>query len=125
MTDTNENACSNFRHAALIADRAEKARDNKSGNGQWGYRHWLAFNNPRRSTEVSIVNLMKATALHADNHREAYGSGIGEDGVLGDHWADIVRGIRGLLNGDCGRLDCGTLDGTLCDMLAAEGFDRE
>lgn len=110
-------------HADLINERNQRA--NHNFHGSWGYRHWLAFQSPKRNSEAAIVGLMQAAANYADLHLASYGSKIGDDGVLGEHWADIVRGILGLLNGDCGRLDCGTLDGTLRDMLAAEGFDRE
>ena len=69
-----------------------------------------------------IVRMIQSLADYADAHRELYGSGIGEDYVLGPEWANMVQGCRGLLNGETGQLDCGTLDGLLCDMLRAEGL---
>ena len=67
--------------------------------------------------------LVGASAQYADYHQRRYESRIGDDGVLGDPWADILKSARVLLNGECGRLDCGTVDGLICEMLEAEGFD--
>lgn len=51
--------------------------------------------------------------------------GIGEDYVLGPEWATIGRALLALLNGETGRLDCGTLDGIIRDTLRAEGTEDE
>ena len=51
-----------------------------------------------------------------------HGSPIGEDGVLGEYWAEWGKALRGLLNGDCGRLDCGSLDTVLVDNLLEQKF---
>jgi hypothetical protein len=118
MSDT----CTNFRHGELVRNKNNSVRNRQSAGCEWGKRHAEAFNYPLGS-EIGVVELMQAAAAYADSHRQRYSTGIGDDGVLGEHWEAIVRGILGLLNGDCGRLDCGTLDGTLRDMLAAEGFD--
>lgn len=45
--------------------------------------------------------------------------------VLGDHWADIGYALLGLLNGDCGALDCGTLDSIIRDNLQEAGFNPD
>jgi hypothetical protein len=66
--------------------------------------------------------LIRGWALYADAHRERYGSGIGDDGVLGPEWAKMGEAIRGLLNGDIGSLDAGTLDAFIGETLRAEGF---
>jgi hypothetical protein len=92
---------------------------------KWGQRHYAAAFAPNRETGECVITLIHAAAHYADQHQARYESKIGDDGVLGPHWESIVRGIMGLLNGDCGRLDCGTLDKLLRDMLEAEGFDRD
>lgn len=83
-----------------------------------------ALKHPRLTHESSIIRLLTAWAEYADAHKERYESGIGDDGVLGPAWQAIGENIRTLLNGDCGRLDCGTLDGFLCDTLQAEGYPQ-
>lgn len=61
--------------------------------------------------------------------RECNGAGnrtyglIGQDGVLGPAWQEIGEAIRTLLNGEAGRLDCGTLDSILLDAMQANGLD--
>lgn len=92
--------------------------------GDWQARHCSAVGFPRGS-EVGVVELLKGWASYADRHHDQYDSGIGDDGVLGPAWAAIGANIRTLLNGECGRLDCGTLDSFLCRTLEAEGFSPE
>ncbi len=48
-----------------------------------------------------------------------------DDGVLGDEWAKIGGALRGLLNGETGRFDCGTLDRLFCETLRSEGLDPD
>lgn len=91
---------------------------------QWKQRHLDAVTLPRNN-EVPIVQALRAWLYYADMHRNRYESGIGEDGVLGPAWAQWGDALRQLLNGDCGRLDCGTLDSILCNTLTDEGFDPD
>ena len=50
-------------------------------------------------------------------HQDAYEFSIHADGVLGAAWAQIGEGLLGLLNGERGRLDGGTLDRAIRDLL--------
>ena len=59
----------------------------------------------------------------AENHRDRYKSVIGDDGVLGPAWEQIGDSLRTLLNGDCGGLDCGTVDGLILDTMTRHGVD--
>lgn len=90
----------------------------------WQDRHMAALRAPME-VESAVSDLIVGWAQYADRHRARYESGIGEDGVLGPAWAAIGASIRALLNGETGRLDCGTLDGFICDTLTAEGFDPD
>lgn len=78
-----------------------------------------------RGAEIPIVNLVNAWTDYANRHRARYDSGIGDDGVLGPAWAQIGASIRTLLNGESGQLDCGTIDGFVCDVLTAEGVNPD
>lgn len=91
--------------------------------GDWKERHNAATMSLGRPFESAIVHMLEAWARYADDHRARYESPIGEDYVLGPEWRDIGLGIRGLLNGETGRLDCGTLDGFILDTLKAEGIE--
>jgi hypothetical protein len=60
-------------------------------------------------------------------YQDRYGddSKLGLDGVLGDGWLDMARGYLALLNGEAGRLDCGTLDGEVRHWARTFGFEDE
>lgn len=92
---------------------------------EWLRRHLRAIGNPRTEFERALVGMLLAWLAYADAHESAYGSTIGEDGVLGPQWTAIGAGLRGLLNGDLGELDGGTLDCVLCTVLTQHGFDPE
>lgn len=87
--------------------------------------HNVAFREPREAFESGLVALVTGLAQYADSHREAYGSPLANDGVIGESWREAVSGVRGLLNGERGRLDGGALDGALLAMFAAAGFEGE
>lgn len=109
-------------HDEIATARNLHTLPKSTGKNDYGRAHCAAWNSPK-GFEVPIVGLIKSAIAYADTHRERYESGIGDDGVLGEEWESIVRACLGLLNGDCGRLDCGTLDGMLREMLRVEGFD--
>jgi len=75
--------------------------------------------------EAALVPLIVGAARYADAHAERYESVIGDDGVLGPNFRDILIGIRGLLNGQLGRLDGGTLDHMLCTLADAAGVNLD
>lgn len=72
-----------------------------------------------------LVMMLRGWVQYAGKHKNRYGSGIGEDGVLGAEWEEIGRGLLGLLNGETDGLDCGSIDGNIRDALKAEGFTGE
>jgi hypothetical protein len=93
-----------------------------------GLGHWRSGTGESlyiRNQEQAIVSMLRGWLDYARAHRARFESGIGEDGVLGPEWAALGAAIRGLLNGETGRLDCGTLDTILCDTLTAEGFNPD
>lgn len=90
----------------------------------WGPRHVAAWKEPQHA-EAGIVGLITAAATYADNYRRQFESQLGDDAVLGEPWADILRGVLQLLNGDLGRLDGGTVDKLVRQMLSAEGFETD
>lgn len=96
----------------------------RAGPPDWGRRHAEAWIAPR-DFERPIVDMVSSLARYADSHRVQYESSIGDDGVLGPCWKAIAEAIIGLLNGQAGRLDCGTVDALVRDMAAAEGLALE
>lgn len=81
-----------------------------------------AIRNPQ-SFEIAIVGMIETWAKYADVYRIRHGSDSRlNDYVIGAAWKDIGRGILAILNGDTGRLDCGTLDAFIRDTLQSEGW---
>jgi hypothetical protein len=85
----------------------------------WGSRHAQAIDQPKAGHERALVTLLKAWAEYADAHRRRFESTVGDDGVLGSEWKQIGEAIIGLLNGEAGRLDCGTIDGLVREIAEA------
>ena len=78
-----------------------------------------------RWPEHPVVQAIRSWLDYADGHANRYESGIGEDGVIGESWADWGMALRGLLIAGIGDLDAGTLDAVLVDTLRDEGFDPD
>lgn len=89
-----------------------------------GQRHMDAWAHPHSDHERAIKGMLLALAIYADAHERAYDSPIGEDGVLGEHWKDMARAFLGMLNGEAGRFDCGTLDGCVRKLARQVGFEE-
>src|SRR5262245_39279191 len=102
------------------------ARDEASNDWHgWAHQHMEAVYCPKDLFERAVVGMLGGWLIYADAHRQTYGSGIGDDGVLGHDWAQIGAGLSEQLNGQLGRLDGGTLDGILCGTLREAGFGPE
>jgi hypothetical protein len=69
--------------------------------------------------------MLRAWEKYATAHKARFDSTIGEDYVLGPRWEEIGMGIRGLLNGETGRLDCGTLDAFILQTLTGNGVSTD
>lgn len=104
-------------------------------NSTWEERHIAAIDevqahisgftpdNAKKRMESAFVLAMRSLRLFAEGHAALYGSPIGADGVLGEAWLDMWRGVRAMLNGELGRLDGGSLDRALLNMAKEFGFD--
>lgn len=104
------------------------AKKRSGGNG-WDERHNEVVQRvfqpyPWTDTmENAVVMLLNSWANYANAHKERFESLIGDDGVLGPLWQQIGEGIRGLLNGELGRLDGGTCDTFILDTLHENGIN--
>jgi hypothetical protein len=101
-----------------------KLRSDMAIGPDWQGQHHRAIVYPRGS-EVPIVEMLKGWFEYADHHFSQFESLIGDDGFLGQHWEAIGDALRALLNGDCGRLDCGTVDGFILNTMRDNGIDTE
>jgi hypothetical protein len=86
----------------------------------WKDRHLRAIQDRQ-----PIAVMLAGWARYADEHRERFESSLGDDRVLGPMWAAIGSAILGLLNGETGDLDCGTLDAFIRNTMIAEGVNLE
>lgn len=86
-------------------------------------RHRRAMAHPMPGQEMGLVGLIAGLAEYARGYETSQGTKIGNDVVLGKAWAEVLRGTRALLNGESGRLDCGFLDGAICNLYREAGFD--
>lgn len=87
-------------------------------------RHYAAMANPK-GTEKPIVAMLTAWEDYAEWHEDRFESSIGDDYVLGRAWTNIGMALLDLLNGDCGRLDCGHLDAQIRDRMERAGIDAD
>lgn len=81
--------------------------------------------NIRHEQGYTLAGMISAWEHMATLHNEAYGDFIGEDYVLGEPWRDIGLAIIELLNGETGRLDCGTIDREVRECLRDNGFTED
>ena len=88
----------------------------------WKQNHMKAMVEPVRF-EIPISGFLKAIQDYASLYEERFEGVIGNDGVLGDGLKDIIQGLRTLLNGDCGRIDCGTIDSKLCELAERNSIE--
>ena len=96
----------------------------RAGNSApWAVAHNRAVSVPRDNER--IVDLIRAWQEYATAHAKTNGTPIGEDSYAEPYFREIGHGIHGLLNMDCGRLDCGTLSSAIYDTAKAAGIEGE
>jgi hypothetical protein len=84
-------------------------------------RHSDALSHPVGRWEVAFVKMYDGWRAYAQAHRYAYKSPIGDDYVLRVPWQAIGLSLLAMLNGETGRLDCGSMDKVIRQILAQEG----
>jgi len=87
-------------------------------------QHQAALDAPR-GFETPILLFCRALASYAEQHAARFDGPIGEDYVLGDYWRSMAQATLGLLNGDTGRLDCGSVDAWIRETATAHGVDLD
>ena len=91
-------------------------------NTYWKDEHNKALSMPT-GPEASFLYMMQWWEVYAVDHKKRFGSPIGADYVLGAEWERIGDALRGLLNGELGRLDCGLLDASLLETMRSNEVD--
>ena len=90
----------------------------------WKDRHIQAMRTPV-GNERPIVRMLEGFMSYADVYQARYEQTLSEDGVLGEAWRQTGKALIDLLNGECGRLDCGTVDALIRNTFTAQGFNTE
>lgn len=91
----------------------------------WLISHHRALSEPRGG-EAPVVTLRSALIQYGLCYAERFeGCSLGQDNFLGPAWLQVARGYLALLNGETGRLDCGSLDAELRDLARRFGFSAE
>lgn len=91
----------------------------------WKARHLAAVRGRDQARGGAVAMGIDAWACYASEHRRRYEAPISEDGFLGPLWAEWGKALRGLLNGDMGNFDCGTLDSIIYDNAREQGFSPD
>lgn len=84
--------------------------------------HKWAFDRPHPGFENAIAHLIRGLVAYAEVYQARYQVPIASDVCLSVDWLKIAQGIVGLLDGDTGRFDCPTLDGTVRSCAEQAGF---
>jgi hypothetical protein len=108
-----------------LPDCAYNGNDRNNTLQPWAVRHVMALMTHVPGFERAMVRMVRGWLEYAETHERTYDAPVGDDGVLGKEWEAIGDALRGLLNGDCKRLDCGTVDGILLDAMKDAGIDTE
>lgn len=92
---------------------------------KWHYdQHNMAVSNPK-GIELGIVGMIAALEHYASEYRKETGVLVGEDGYTDTLFLDILNGIKGLLNCETGRLDCGKIDTYLTNLAGQNGITQK
>lgn len=86
------------------------------------YRHHKAYRAPRKGFEAALVSMIEGIDQYADAHLQAHGTNVADDGVIGASLAGALFAVRGLLDGELGRLDGGELWGKLDAVAKRAGW---
>jgi hypothetical protein len=106
-------------HTGALMRNVSKAADATG----WRLRHCKAWSAPQNDAERALRALLEAFALYADAYHAQNERALGDDGYFHVHAADMVRAFRAMLNFDCGRFDCGTLDKLISDIAQAASIE--
>jgi hypothetical protein len=84
----------------------------------------------RHMTELKCGHPIVLMAHGLKGYVDRYAGGsedtfIADDYVLGPAWLRALKGLRAMLNGETGGLDCGTIDGALVILALEHGFKEE
>lgn len=82
--------------------------------------HYAAHKNP---VGRAIRKMLIGWQEYAVAIQEKHGYVIGDDAIIGQHWANIGLELRAMLDGPVGGLDCGLVWANITDILKENGIE--
>lgn len=73
----------------------------------------------------AVSQLVLSVALYADRYYREFNSTLGDDGIMGDAVGDILAGVKTLLNGPTGSLDCASMERAINVIRRHHGIKGE
>lgn len=70
----------------------------------------------------ALRKMLEGWEAYAVAHEKRYEGKIGDDGLLGDYWANVGLAIKRLLDGDTGGWDCGSLAQNITEAIEEQGI---
>ena len=108
-------------HSRQVADRAYARNLDQTG---WARGNFTAATFPSTPYEEAIVMLCDGINWYVNAYAKVQGQDDSEmDYLTGDWVGTVIDGVRGMLNGDLGRLDGGTVDAWLLYVAEQIGYD--
>ena len=108
-------------HSRIVADRAYARNTDQTG---WARGNFTAATFPSTPYEIAIVALCEGIQRYVDAYAQTNNPEDSEmDYLTGDWVGNVIEGVRGMLNGDLGRLDGGTVDAWLLYVAEEIGYD--
>jgi len=118
--------------ADLHVEKTKIVRTPKAQGYDWKMRHEQAMGRVlvptlAKSNEAAMVAMIKGWVAYAEAVKSTTEGEflVGQYGVLGPHWESIGYALKGLLDGEIGRLDGGILCSLILDTLKANGCEVE
>ncbi len=99
-----------------------------TGSGPYSVNQKMHETELRRCSNAhstALRDLLTAWQDYAKAHENNCGAPIGQDGVLGDYWADLGFAIKRLLDGETGGWDCGSLAQNITEAIDAQGIPND
>jgi hypothetical protein len=90
----------------------------------WIQQHLAGMCQPHNEEHLFVL-VLRGLEAYCQSYEIEYASPVGEDGVIGEGVLQIAHGLNKLLNGQCRRLDPGTISGIIHKILTAHGFPED
>lgn len=85
--------------------------------------HRRALHENLRGFSTPMKEMLSGWEAYAQKHKQRYFDLISVDATLGPEWLAIGKALKGLLDGDMGGLDCGSISQNILECMEENGVD--